>query len=56
MLDAKTAKEVWDLLKVRYQGDDDLYQHYLLEHLFTIAFRKSKLMEPQIAEVVSITR
>jgi hypothetical protein len=54
VLNAKTAKEVWDLLKVYYQGDDDLRQHYLLERLFMIAFCESELMEPQIAEVVSI--
>ena len=56
VLDAKSAKDVWDLLRIRYQGDDDLRQHYLLERLFTIAFRDSDPMEPQIAEVVSIAR
>jgi hypothetical protein len=54
VLDAKTAKEVWDLLKVHYQGDNDLRQHYLLECLFTTVFWDSKLLEPQIAKVVSI--
>jgi len=54
ILDTKSAKDVWDLLRICYQGDDDLRQHYLLERLFTIAFRDSDPMEPQIAEVVSI--
>ena len=54
VLDTKTAKEVWDLLRVCYQGDDDLRQHYLLEHLFTITFHDSDPMEPQITDVVSI--
>jgi len=31
VLDAKSAKDVWDLLRVRYQGNDNLQQHYLLE-------------------------
>ncbi len=31
VLDVKTAKEVWDLLKVCYQGNNDLQQHYLLK-------------------------
>ncbi len=31
VLDVKSAKEVWDLLKVHYQGDNNLHQHYLLE-------------------------
>ncbi len=55
ILDAKSAKEVWDLLKVCYQGDDDLCQHYLLERFFTLAFCDSEPMEPQIVEVVSIS-
>jgi hypothetical protein len=54
ILNTKTAKEVWDLLRVRYQGDDNLCQHYLLECLFTIAFYDSDPMEPQIADVMSI--
>jgi len=56
VLDAKTAKEVWDLLRVCYQGNDDLRQHYLLEHLFTTTFRDSDPMELQIADVVAIAR
>jgi len=56
VLDAKTAKEVWDLLRVHYQGDDDLQQHYLLEHLFTTTFHDSDPMELQIADVVAIAR
>ena len=56
VLDTKTAKEVWDLLRVCYQGDDNLRQHYLLERLFTTAFCDSDPMEPQIADVVAITR
>ena len=55
MLDTKTVKEVWDLLKVRYQGDNDLCQHYLLEHLFMMVFWDSEPLEPQITKVVSIT-
>ncbi len=54
VLDAKTAKEAWDLLKVCYQGDDDLHTAYLLEHLFTITFHNTDPMELQIADVVSI--
>jgi len=54
ILDAKTVKEVWVLLRVRYQGDNDLHQHYLLEHLFTIAFHNSDPMEPQITDIMSI--
>ena len=56
VLDAKTAKEVWDLLRVCYQGDDDLRQHYLLKRLFTTAFCDSDPMELQIADIVAITR
>jgi hypothetical protein len=56
VLDVKTAKEVWDLLRVRYQGNDNLHQHYLLKYLFTIAFHDSDLMELQIADIVSIAR
>jgi len=56
VLDAKTAKEVWDLLRVCYQGDDDLWQHYLLAHLFTTAFCDLDPMELQIADVVAIAR
>jgi len=56
VLDAKTAKEVWDLLQVHYQGDDDLRQHYLLERLFTTAFCDSDPMELQIADIVAIAR
>jgi len=52
VLDAKSVKDVWDLLRVYYQGDDDLQQHYLLKCLFTIAFCDSDPMESQIAEVV----
>jgi hypothetical protein len=55
ILDMKTAKEVWDLLKVGYQGDDNLQQHYLLECLFTITFHNLDSMELQIADVVAIT-
>ena len=55
VLNAKTSKEIWDLLRVHYQGDDDLHQHYLLKRLFTFTFCDSKPMEPQISEVVSIT-
>jgi hypothetical protein len=54
VLNVKTAKKVWDLLKVCYQGDDDLQQHYLLECLFTITFHDSDSMELQIADVVAI--
>jgi hypothetical protein len=54
ILDVKTVKEVWDLLRVCYQGNNDLCQHYLLEHLFTIAFCDSDPMEPQITDIVSI--
>ena len=54
VLNTKSAKDVWDLLRIRYQGDDNLRQHYLLKHLFTIAFHNSDPMEPQIAEVVLI--
>ena len=56
VLDVKTAKEVWDLLRVRYQGDNDLRQHYLLKRLFTTAFCDSDPMEPQIADIVAIAR
>jgi hypothetical protein len=56
VLDAKTAKEVWDLLKVCYQGDDNLWQHYLLECLFTTTFCDLDPMEPQIANVMAIAR
>jgi hypothetical protein len=56
VLNAKTAKEVWDLLRVHYQSNNDLWQHYLLECLFTIAFCDSDPMEPQIADVMSIAR
>jgi hypothetical protein len=31
VLDAKSVKDVWDLLRVCYQGNDDLRQHYLLK-------------------------
>jgi hypothetical protein len=55
ILDAKSAKDVWDLLRVRYQGDNNLWQHYLLERLFTITFCDLDPMEPQIAEVVLTT-
>jgi hypothetical protein len=55
ILNMKTAKEVWDLLRVHYQGNDDLHQHYLLECLFTIAFCNLDPMELQIADIVSIT-
>ena len=54
ILNTKTAKEVWDLLRVRYQGNDDLWQHYLLKHLFTITFHNLDPMELQIADIVSI--
>jgi hypothetical protein len=54
VLDAKTAKEVWDLLRVHYQGDDDLRQHYLLECLFTTTFHDLDPMEPQITDVMAI--
>ena len=54
ILDAKIAKEVWDLLRVYYQGNDNLHQHYLLEHLFAIAFHDSDPMEPQITDIMSI--
>ncbi len=55
VLDVKTLKEIWDLLKARYQGDDELRQHYLLERLFMNSFLDTEVMELQIAEVVSIT-
>jgi hypothetical protein len=55
VFDMKTAKEVWDLLRVHYQGNDDLWQHYLLEHLFTITFHDLDHMEPQIADIMAIT-
>jgi hypothetical protein len=54
VLDARTVKEVWDLLRVRYQGDDDLWQHYLLECLFTTTFRNLDPMEPQITDIMAI--
>jgi hypothetical protein len=46
ILNTKTVKEVWDLLRVHYQGDNNLHQHYLLECLFTIAFHDLDPMEP----------
>jgi hypothetical protein len=55
VLNAKTSKEIWNLLRVHYQGDDDLCQHYLLKRLFTLTFCNSEPMEPQISEVMSIT-
>ena len=55
ILDTKTAKEVWDLLRVCYQGNIDLWQHYLLERLFTTAFCNLDPMELQITYVVAIT-
>jgi hypothetical protein len=56
VLNAGTAKEVWDLLRIRYQGNDNLWQHYLLERLFTIAFCDLDPIEPQIADVMGIAR
>ena len=56
VLNTGTAKEVWNLLRIRYQGDNDLQQHHLLECLFTIAFRDSDPMELQIADIVGIAR
>ena len=46
ILNTKTVKEVWDLLRVHYQGDNNLHQHYLLECLFTITFHDLDPMEP----------
>jgi hypothetical protein len=54
VLDATTSKEVWDLLKARYQGSGELWSHYLLERLFMTPFVDSEPMEPQIANVISI--
>jgi hypothetical protein len=56
VLNTKLVKDVWDLLRVHYQGDNDLQQHYLLEWLFTITFCNSEPIEPQIAEIMSIAR
>ena len=36
------------------QGDNDLHQHYLLEHQFTITFCNSDPMKLQIADIMSI--
>ena len=55
VLDATSAKEVWDTLKARYQGGGELHSTYLLERLFMTPFIDSEPMEPQIANVVSIT-
>jgi len=55
ILNTKTLKETWDLLKVHYQGNNNLCQHYLLKHLFTLTFYDMEPMEPQIFKVVSIT-
>ena len=56
VLDAMTSKEVWDMLKARYQGSGELRSHYLLERLFTTPLVDSEPMEPQIASIVSIAR
>jgi hypothetical protein len=56
VLDATTSKDIWDLLKARYQGSGELRSHYLLERLFMTPFVDSEPMEPQIANVISITR
>ena len=55
VLNMKTSKEIWDLLRVHYQSNDDLCQHYLLKRLFTLTFCDSEPMDPQISEVISIT-
>ncbi len=51
-----TSKEVWDMLKALYQGSGELHSHYLLERLFMTPFIDSEPMEPQINNVISITR
>ena len=54
VLDVTMSKEVWDMLKARYQGSGELRLHYLLERLFTTPLIDSEPMEPQIASIVSI--
>jgi hypothetical protein len=56
VLDVTTSKEIWDMLKARYQGSGELRSHYLLERLFTMPLVDSKPMEPQITSIVSIAR
>jgi len=56
VLDTTLSKEVWDMLKARYQGSGELRSHYLLERLFTTPFINSEPMEPQINNIVSIAR
>jgi hypothetical protein len=56
VLDATTSKEVWDMLRARYQGSGELRSHYLLERLFTMPFVNSEPMESQIANIISIAR
>jgi hypothetical protein len=56
VLDTTSSKEVWDMLKARYQGSGELRSHYLLERLFTTPFINSEPMEPQINNIVSIAR
>ena len=55
ILNAKLAKDVWGLLRVHYQGNDNIWQHYLLECLFTTTFCNLDSIEPQIAEVMLIS-
>src|SRR6266851_7614627 len=55
VLNAKSSKDVWDMLKIRYQGGGELCSHYLLKCLFMTPFIDSKPMEPQIANLISIT-
>ncbi len=55
ILNAKSSKDVWDLLKTQYQGGGKLYSHYLLKCLFMTPFCDSKPMEPQIVSIISIT-
>ena len=55
ILDAKSSKDIWDMLKIQYQGGGELRSHYLLEHLFMTPFIDSEPMEPQIANLISIT-
>src|SRR6266851_3842199 len=44
VLDTTTSKEVWDLLKARYQSSGELRSHYLLKRLFMTPFIDSEPM------------
>jgi hypothetical protein len=55
VLDAQSSKDVWDLLKTRYQSSGELCSYYLLKCLFITLFLDSKPMEPQIANLLTIT-